>query len=637
MNEHRQFANFLYFQIFLNLFLTVIAAPDILPIQVDGNVYQIQEQSAIVYKKLPEAFWRYSTYKQDGSLAETYILNGFQDLAQSFYFVEQNNFLNFYTQDNPNFQILDLGKLTGQQPGYLQINPVFLKSQCTQVKIIRKYGSCYFYICSNPKIFFYELSINQLQTSTTSLSYSSIDMTQDYIMLYPSLLCYKGNIFTQFSSLTATSYQLIDQNYDFFLLDYSNFCIANLAVQTQTFSCKYSYFVGSSKSNLLLTKVFESNRKQLVFTWILDNSNPYYLRYEVFDVTNLQMITRDFANFEDITNSQTIIQYENIMFLSKGYKWNIAYNPQNNSIIGNQRSVTLSHQYLLVNEPFYNLNFQQGFTIFLNYDNSTNYLLDFRDVMNLNCPSGQHIQLDFTCSNSNCPSFSYLDKSKNKCYCDTNAFYSPSENSCTCYYGFTPSADNQTCVCQNGYYVISGYCQQCNDDCQNCYGPSSTNCLTCKSGKYLFSDSCLNCNTTGQIIQAQNCVCQSNYYQNGDGYFIKNIYCLPCDQTCQTCFGENKNQCQSCFENSLLYQSVCEEQYYNYNSRIDFIFKHYNLKYTFEYDIFIELQFNCKWIQFLKSQFSYSNKYKITSLNIQSAHLIQILISFHAVLILKCL
>ncbi|KAL4482677.1 hypothetical protein ABPG73_021337 [Tetrahymena malaccensis] len=446
-------ANITYFLIFLNLTLFIAAVPDILPIQVSGNVYQIQEQSAIIYKKLPEALWRYSTYIQDGSITETYILNGFQDLAQSFYFIEQNNFLNFYTNGNPNFQIIDLGKLTNMMPGYLQAQPVNLKNQCTQVNLIRKYGNYYFYICQNPKIFFYEQSVNLLQTSTNSYSYSQMDITQDYIFLYPSLLCYKGNIFTQFSSLTANTYKLIDLNYDFFLLGYSTFCIANLAVSTQTFSCKYSYFVGSSKSNLILTKVFESNRKQLVFTRILDTNNPLYIKYEVFDVTNLQMISRGFSSFEDNTSSQTIIQYENIMFPSKGYKWNIAYNPQGVNIIGNEKSVPQSHTYLLVNEPFYNLNFQQGFTIFLSQDN-TNYLLDFRDIMNLNCPAGQHIQLDFTCSISNCPSFSSLDTTKNKCYCDPNAFYSPTANSCTCSYGFT-SSDSQLfkSVCEQQYYT----------------------------------------------------------------------------------------------------------------------------------------------------------------------------------------
>ncbi|EAS00823.2 hypothetical protein TTHERM_00309920 (macronuclear) [Tetrahymena thermophila SB210] len=547
MTETCQSAKFFYFLTILNLILTVTADPDILPIQVDGNVYQIQEQSAIVYKKLPEDKWRYSTYDLSGSITQTYILNGFQDLAQSLYFIEQNNFLNFYTQNNLNFQIIDLTKLTSQKPDYLQINSVILNSQCTQVNMIRKYGSYYFYICSNPKIFFYEQSIAQLQASKASQSYSQLDMTQDYIMLYPYVLCYKGNIFTKFVSLPYTIYKLIDLNYDLFLLDYSTFCIANLAVDTQTFSCKYSYFVGSDKTNLILTKVFESNRKQLIFTRILDKKSSLYIKYEVFDVTNLQMINRGFSSFEDNTNSQTIIQYQNIMYPSKGYVWNIAYAPQTNSVIGYEKTVTQNHEYLLVNEPFYNLNFQQGYTIFLNKDKSANYLLDIRDAMNFNCVSGQHIQLDFTCSNSNCPSFSYLDNSKNKCYCDSNAVYSPQANSCTCSYGFTQSADSKSCICQTGYYVSQGQCLKCNAGCLTCNGPLSTNCLTCQTGKYLFQDnSCLTCDQSGQIQQGSQCICKSNYYQNGN-------QCSQCSSSCKTCNGPNLNNCLTCIDGLYLH------------------------------------------------------------------------------------
>ncbi|KAL4449936.1 hypothetical protein ABPG74_015055 [Tetrahymena malaccensis] len=622
------------------------------------------------------------------------------------------------------------------------------------------------------------------------------------------------------------------------------------------------------------------------------------------------MISRGFSSFEDNTSSQTIIQYENIMFPSKGYKWNIAYNPQGVNIIGNEKSVPQSHTYLLVNEPFYNLNFQQGFTIFLSQDN-TNYLLDFRDIMNLNCPAGQHIQLDFTCSISNCPSFSSLDTTKNKCYCDPNAFYSPTANSCTCSYGFTSSGDSKSCICQNGYYDIyeceKTYCKQYSivgftgyksnqnanlryflkmnitqqneisinystwsnsvlygvqsqfllfqmvvclnglanfrDQCQEC--PSGffqqqdiirninicvkcdSSCLTCKQSStkctscsqenpYFLKDQnkcqqqypnqyycekdlnssiqynctlCINClqcrsqveccdnnlfkfnfqnqncecfdqqtmvyhtnhqkcsckdeNTmvnniknctckdtsnmkynpiqqkcecldletmvfdnykcickdeqmTFQISQNK-CVCNENMQFNsttfkcdcidvnnmiynpqnkmcecppnnscqfcntqdgyfisgtrciacalgcktckgslatdcltcveykylftdytcrqcitGDGYFTKNIYCLPCDQTCQTCFGENKNQCQSCFEDSQLINSVCEQQYYTYKSKYFTNEKYYDSKHTIEFDIIFQLQFSCQRFQFLKSQLSYSNKYKIT-------------------------
>ena len=51
--------------------------------------------------------------------------------------------------------------------------------------------------------------------------------------------------------------------------------------------------------------------------------------------------------------------------------------------------------------------------------------------------------------------------------------------------------ENICTSCKNGYYLISGYCEDCSSNCKTCE-TTLNNCLSCKTGYYLNSSKCEN-------------------------------------------------------------------------------------------------------------------------------------------------
>lgn len=67
------------------------------------------------------------------------------------------------------------------------------------------------------------------------------------------------------------------------------------------------------------------------------------------------------------------------------------------------------------------------------------------------------------------------------------------------------------CSCVKGSYLDSGACATCNSACQNCFGPSASQCFACAFG-YSFTGS----------------------------------QCIQCDSSCLTCSGSDPLQCVTC-------------------------------------------------------------------------------------------
>jgi len=77
---------------------------------------------------------------------------------------------------------------------------------------------------------------------------------------------------------------------------------------------------------------------------------------------------------------------------------------------------------------------------------------------------------------------------------------------------FSPkSSDNGKTNCTTGHYSDGLYCMRCNSACQDCFGPSSSQCYQCKWG-----------------------------------YGFDGVQCVKCAANCGICSGGNSNQCQLC-------------------------------------------------------------------------------------------
>mgnify|MGYP000876556740 FL=1 len=166
---------------------------------------------------------------------------------------------------------------------------------------------------------------------------------------------------------------------------------------------------------------------------------------------------------------------------------------------------------------------------------------------------------------ASCPTGYYADSSTKTCQschvrstspfsCRTcNAGGSSNCQSCTENTYLYPNTYGE-CIdpCPDGYWgdTTTWTCQPCYNnpdgtdrkECETCFGPAATSCLTCPTGTYYFSvdKSCLS-------------TCPPGYYANG--LSNPNNLCVQCyqnnsptspDGTCLTCNGPYSNNCLSC-------------------------------------------------------------------------------------------
>lgn len=83
-----------------------------------------------------------------------------------------------------------------------------------------------------------------------------------------------------------------------------------------------------------------------------------------------------------------------------------------------------------------------------------------------------------------------------------------------------------------------GYCNPCNSNCAECYGPAFDNCISCNEEYLYYDDQCVS-------------ECPPGYFANA-----KLNECLPCSPLCKTC--ENDAfLCKSCYEGFELKKNNC--------------------------------------------------------------------------------
>ncbi|KAL4496355.1 hypothetical protein ABPG73_007805, partial [Tetrahymena malaccensis] len=109
--------------------------------------------------------------------------------------------------------------------------------------------------------------------------------------------------------------------------------------------------------------------------------------------------------------------------------------------------------------------------------------------------------------------------------------------------------DQRSCTsCIETYYLqADGTCSPCDSSCQQCNGPSSSDCFACKEKFYLNGNTCSPCHPACQQCKgpsSNNCQkCTENYYLNGNT-------CSPCHKSCKSCTGPLVNNCIICSDPS---------------------------------------------------------------------------------------
>ncbi|EAS03982.2 EGF-like domain protein (macronuclear) [Tetrahymena thermophila SB210] len=122
---------------------------------------------------------------------------------------------------------------------------------------------------------------------------------------------------------------------------------------------------------------------------------------------------------------------------------------------------------------------------------------------------------------------------------------------------------NNKCLCNPGFYDdgVSQICIICHSSCKTCNGPNDNNCQSCQDGYFLVSGQCQQCDYSCQTCQNTNnfclscnqslgprtfnaangtCLCTLNYIEN------QNKICSCTNDYCLTCNPLDGFQCQSC-------------------------------------------------------------------------------------------
>jgi proprotein convertase subtilisin/kexin type 5 len=128
-----------------------------------------------------------------------------------------------------------------------------------------------------------------------------------------------------------------------------------------------------------------------------------------------------------------------------------------------------------------------------------------------------------------------------------------------------------TCPSMSYFNTSSGSCQSCSSDCLQCFGGSSTQCLSCNSSLLFYDNQCVPSCPDGYYAQSGSCQCNPTFQNetkqqqqqkkkqkknktNKQQFKIPNN--LACNLSCNTCTG-NSTSCLSCLSGYVLDQSAC--------------------------------------------------------------------------------
>ncbi|KAL4464823.1 hypothetical protein ABPG74_011384 [Tetrahymena malaccensis] len=135
--------------------------------------------------------------------------------------------------------------------------------------------------------------------------------------------------------------------------------------------------------------------------------------------------------------------------------------------------------------------------------------------------------------------------------CSTNYFYYQQNNSCLL-------------MCPDGTYADSPSmkCLPCDKSCSTCNGGTNLNCISCSLPSVLYNNQCIqNCpNPLYKDEDLKQCVMDcSAKYPNKYADTTSSI-CKYCHKYCNKCTGPSNTQCQKCKSSYFKYNNSCIEQ-----------------------------------------------------------------------------
>ena len=153
--------------------------------------------------------------------------------------------------------------------------------------------------------------------------------------------------------------------------------------------------------------------------------------------------------------------------------------------------------------------------------------LHFTETSNLcPCNEGQYS------SSSTCP---YCDQSCESCL-------GPTSSEClNCRPTFFWNGTD--CTCRSDQSAVAGVCLDCDATCSTCYGPAPAQCNQCFQGRYLNGTSCFTCDPS---CVACNGGANNQCTKCKSGEYLDSGMCKPCDSACAECFGGDNQECYSC-------------------------------------------------------------------------------------------
>ncbi|KAM9307095.1 proprotein convertase subtilisin/kexin type 5 [Pholidichthys leucotaenia] len=138
-----------------------------------------------------------------------------------------------------------------------------------------------------------------------------------------------------------------------------------------------------------------------------------------------------------------------------------------------------------------------------------------------------------------CPAKTYSVEEEMTCVPCDDSCVSCDEHECYwCETDLFLSEGRCVSVCPGGFYGSedTNECEECHPDCTTCSGPNDEDCLSCEEGKTLEN---------GECVSARE-VCPTKTFLSDDGV------CEHCHPSCESCFGEEKNQCAKCAKGRFL-------------------------------------------------------------------------------------
>lgn len=130
--------------------------------------------------------------------------------------------------------------------------------------------------------------------------------------------------------------------------------------------------------------------------------------------------------------------------------------------------------------------------------------------------------------------------------CPTNCANCSDDTTCLqCRHGYIASSEGtciQSCPPQTFHNKNTGTCDLCNSTCEECDGPTGSDCTSCGSIHYSL----------------QNGACILNTSCPGGHYFDKlDMTCEVCHVTCAECNGKGTADCTACFPDYVLNHTIC--------------------------------------------------------------------------------